>query len=248
MGKMELIQSLTARYELTLCHIKALLEKSQEFEEKSYTIEKAGLKIDVFKNVFSPGYFDDSEYFANNMPEVKGLKILEVGTGTGLIALKLAMSEARKVVATDINPSAVDNAKSNVKLHKMESIIDVRKGDIFEAVEPDERFDLIFWNIPFCYLDAGLMSDIGIEGELSELEKSVFNPYYGCFTEYLKHGFDYLTAGGQLLLAFSPTIGREEDLDCIVRPLGLKKSVLKQADIVIDGTTERLQLLEFKKQ
>lgn len=249
MGKMELIQSLTARYELTLCHLKALLEKSQEFKEKSYRIERAGLEIDVFRNVFSPGYFDDSEYFANNLPDVKGLRVLEVGTGTGLIAIKLAKSGASTVVATDINPSAVENARSNVKLHKLEPVIDVRDpDDIFEAVQQEERFDLIFWNIPFCYLDADLMSEIGLKPELSQLEKSVFNLYYDSFRHYLKQGFDYLTAGGRLLLAFSPSIGKQDHLEYIVKDLGLAKELLKEDKILIDGTYETLQLLEFTRQ
>lgn len=248
MGKMELIQSLAVRYELTLCHIKALLEKSQEFKAKSYRIKKAGLEIDVFKNVFSPGYFDDSEYFAKNIPDVKGLRVLEVGTGTGLIAIKMAKDGANAVVATDINPSAVENARSNVKLHKLESIIDVRDpDDLFKAVQSEERFDLIFWNIPFCYLDADLMSEIGLKSELNQLERSVFNPYYGSFRNYLKLGFDYLTPGGRLLLAFSPTIGKEDHLQYIVTDLGLKKELLREAVIRIDGTDEKLQLLEFTR-
>lgn len=247
MGKMELEPGLYLSYEAKLCQIKTLLEKSQEFKEEFYTVRKCGMDIAVFKNVFSPGYFEDSEYFANYIQNVEGLKVLEIGTGTGLIALKCAMGKAKKVVATDINPDAIKNAEYNVKNHKMESVIELQQGYIFQPLRRDYKFDLIFWNIPFCYVDAETKSNIGLHDRLSDLEKSAFDPYYYYLFDYLNEGFNFLSKKGKLLLGFSPTIGRADRLEEITNDLNLVITVLKEDEVEIEGHTEVLQILEFKK-
>jgi release factor glutamine methyltransferase len=224
-----------------------LLDNSQQIDNTQYTVVKSGIEIDVFKNVFSPGYFDDSEYFANNLQSVSDLNILEIGTGTGLIALKFAMNRANKVVATDVNPAAVNNARHNVLKHNLQSKVDVRHGYIFQPVK-GEKFDLIFWNIPFGYVDADLKTEIGLCHRISELEKSVFNPYYNFLHDYLNEGFDYLNANGKLQLGFSPTIGREDILDDIIEDLDLEKHIIKENEVEMDGSMETLQILEFTKK
>jgi len=51
---MNMEQTLKVSYAIS--HIKSLLAKSQEFQNAVYSVNKAGLDIDVFKNVFSPAY------------------------------------------------------------------------------------------------------------------------------------------------------------------------------------------------
>src|ERR1700679_1156112 len=55
---------------------------------------------------------------------------------------------ARRVVAVDINPSAVRCTEINARLNHLEHKIDVRHGDLFAAV-PGEGFDLILFTPPF---------------------------------------------------------------------------------------------------
>jgi release factor glutamine methyltransferase len=244
---METKPKVDSGYLLKLNQIISLLEKSQEFDNEFYSVTKSDIKVDVFKNVFSPGYFDDSEYFANNIQKVEGLNILEIGTGTGLIALKLAMGRAKRVVATDINQDALKNAAHNINNYNMESVVELREGYIFQPVK-NEKFDIIFWNIPFCYLDTDIKNEIGLHKKINQLEKSVFNPYYSYLYDYLNEGFDYLNTNGRLLLGFSPTIGREDILEDFVEDLDLNKIVIKEDNIVIEDHTESLQILEFQKK
>jgi release factor glutamine methyltransferase len=243
---MEIRSEEKSDYKKKLKNIKALLESSQLFISTSYQVKKSGLDIWVFKNVFSPGYFDDSEYFADNMVPVEGLNVLEIGTGSGLIAIKMAINKAKRVVATDINADAVNNAAHNVKALKQESTIELRQGYIFRPVA-GEKFDVIFWNIPFCYLDAGLKQEIGLQNAINDLEKSVFNPYYNFLHDYLNEGFDHLMEQGRLLLGFSPTIGRADVLEDIVRDLGLTKTVVREHRMQIKDDIEILQILEFHR-
>lgn len=72
--------------------------------------------------------------------------VLDLGTGSGLLALLAARSAAR-VVATDIVESSVRCAWRNVLLNGFELKVDVRLGDLFEPVG-GETFDLILTNPP----------------------------------------------------------------------------------------------------
>lgn len=76
-------------------------------------------------------------------PEVG--RALDLGTGCGVQALHLA-GHAREVVATDVNPRAVELARLTAALNDLD--IDVRDGSLFEPVA-GERFDLICTNPPF---------------------------------------------------------------------------------------------------
>ena len=71
---------------------------------------------------------------------------LDLGTGCGYLAL-LAARHARRVVATDVNPRALNVAAFNARLNGVRNV-EWRLGSLFEPVA-DERFGLIVSNPPF---------------------------------------------------------------------------------------------------
>lgn len=73
-------------------------------------------------------------------------KTLDLGTGTGALALKTA-AYSRQVVATDLNPRAVDFARFNALLNGIENV-ECLRGDGFQPVT-GRKFDLIVSNPPF---------------------------------------------------------------------------------------------------
>jgi release factor glutamine methyltransferase len=76
------------------------------------------------------------------------VRILDIGTGSGAIALALASEIAdAKVVATDISEVALKLAKKNAASLRLQDKIDFRQGDLFVPV--DGLFDIIVSNPPY---------------------------------------------------------------------------------------------------
>ena len=71
-------------------------------------------------------------------------KVLDVGTGSGILAMACALFGAREVIAIDNDPDAVQTAQNNIGINKLASIITVSGVDI-SAVQP--AFDLVVANI-----------------------------------------------------------------------------------------------------
>ncbi len=105
-------------------------------------IRYKGLKIAVFENVYEPA--EDTYLLADHLPE-EPARLLEIGTGTGLVALTAARL-GHRVTATDVNPAATACARWNADINA--TPIDVREGDLFEPVRGEE-FDVIAFNPPY---------------------------------------------------------------------------------------------------
>ena len=73
-------------------------------------------------------------------------KMLDIGTGSGILAIIGGMLGAKEIVATDIDPVAVETAKINIEKNGYSSICDVRCGDLLECMG-EETFDIITANI-----------------------------------------------------------------------------------------------------
>jgi methylase of polypeptide subunit release factors len=123
---------------------------------------------------FSRDVDDPPDYVAAYTPTARLLdtltprsrvdRALDVGTGSGIHALRAA-AHARQVIATDVNPRALEFTRLNAALNGLTNI-EVRLGSLFEPVD-GERFDLITCNAPYvvsperrwAYRDAGGKAD-----------------------------------------------------------------------------------------
>jgi len=75
---------------------------------------------------------------------------LDVGTGSGCIALALAAENPFvHVVATDVSAAAVEVARRNAARLGLGGRLDIRRGDLLDDLLPRERFDLIVSNPPY---------------------------------------------------------------------------------------------------
>lgn len=75
---------------------------------------------------------------------------LDVGTGSGCVAVALAAGEPRlRVTAVDVSGEALRVAKENVRRHRLASRVRLIRCDLVSAVDPRRRFDLIVSNPPY---------------------------------------------------------------------------------------------------
>ena len=108
----------------------------------------ADLSFDVYEEVYEPA--EDTFLIADvlNQTVAEGETVLDVGTGCGILAV-IASKKAKKVVATDVNPHAVECAKQNAEASRVLSKMQVRLGDLFEPISETEKFSMIVFNAPY---------------------------------------------------------------------------------------------------
>lgn len=80
----------------------------------------------------------------------KAKKVLDVGTGTGLLSLMAAQKSQADITAVEINQDAYNQAIENVEKSKFASRIKVVNGDFIKLFSDSaEHFDYIVSNPPF---------------------------------------------------------------------------------------------------
>lgn len=110
------------------------------------------------KNVFYPCRFSITRFFIKCIDVRDGDKVLDMGCGTGILAIYCA-DRASTIVAVDISQEAVDCTRKNVAINGLMSVIDVRKGDLFSCIKEEEKFDLILFNPPLLTGEAKKKND-----------------------------------------------------------------------------------------
>jgi ribosomal protein L11 methyltransferase len=74
----------------------------------------------------------------------KGLSILDVGTGSGILSIVAAKLGAKEVWGIDIDGVAVENARENVELNHVSDLVKIKKGSIGNL---QKKFDVVVANI-----------------------------------------------------------------------------------------------------
>jgi release factor glutamine methyltransferase len=104
------------------------------------------------ENVYEPA--EDTFLFAENLVVEAGERVLDVGTGCGILGI-LAANKARDVIAVDLNPYAVRCAKGNAALNNVRGKMAFVQGDLLTWLSEKARFDVIIFNAPYLPVEAG---------------------------------------------------------------------------------------------
>ena len=110
------------------------------------------------------------------------------------------------MVATDINPHAVECAKQNAEANRASDKVQVHLGDLFESVSETEKFSLIIFNAP--YLPS-------VRGEHRSWKSRAWagGPTgRRVIDRFIKDAPSYLEIGGRILLVQSTLSDVEETL------------------------------------
>ena len=80
--------------------------------------------------------------------DLVGRSALDVGTGSGLLAIMAVQLGASRVVAIDVDPDAIHSAQENLELNQVVGRVDLRVADITDPTTlAGETFDLILANL-----------------------------------------------------------------------------------------------------
>ena len=151
------------------------------------------IDIDLLEEVYNP---NDDSYLLLDVTEVKpGEKLLDMGSGSGLIAIHAARAGAL-VTAADINPHAVECTKRNAM--RNDARIDVVQSDLFEDV--DGIFDVIVFNPPYLAVE---------ETSTAWIEKSWSGGEAGTEVSaaFLNEAWKHLAPGGRIYMILSSLSG-----------------------------------------
>lgn len=159
-------------------------------ENSPQDIEILGETLVVYPGVFSPKYFTDAVFFAEVVPKIVNMgSFCEVGVGSGVVSLFVALNGSKKLAGTDVNSNAIKNTKDNFNRHNLS--IDLYKGDVLDSVPQGNEFDYIFWNHPFNNVEFEVKDD---------LLKSVLDQNFVGLQKYFATASSYLKKGGTLIL------------------------------------------------
>lgn len=149
-----------------------LIKKRATNYPMEYLINKASFYGEVFivqEGVLIPRpetelLIDNALEIIKNMDNKKEtIKVLEIGTGSGIISVMLALLiEDIKIIAVDINEKALLLAKRNAKKHGVEDKIEFRLSNLYEKVEESD-LDLTISNPPYIANDYKLPENVKFE-------------------------------------------------------------------------------------
>lgn len=158
-----------------------------------------GINLPVLRNKLHPYYgtyfptrFEHLELFDKFLLHYKGYKksALEVGVGSGVLAMQMVKHGFQKVFATDTNPNAIIGLKEFMGDTKLSRKIELDFGDLFGKWEKPS--ELIVFNPPW----------LPQSSELNKIDEAIYYDQ-NLFPEFFKEAKKRLLPEGKLVLIFS---------------------------------------------
>ena len=159
--------------------------------------------INTDDNVYVPA--EDSYMLADNLLIKENQSVLEIGTGSGIVAM-YASKLTDRITVTDINFDACQLAEKNFRDNGIENV-EILFGNLFEPVK-NRKFDVILFNTPYLPTE---------EGEV--LEDTINYAFDGGLNGrkvidlFLNEVGNHLNDGGIVQLIQSSLSGNEETLE-----------------------------------
>jgi len=197
-----------------------------------------GLDFYVDENVFIPR--PETEILVEEVlgevrsKKAEALKIVDVGTGSGCIAVALATNlkfkiPNLKIYATEVSKKALKIAKINAQKHKVLDKITFLLGDLLKPLP--EKIDIIVANLP--YVKTGYLKNLNFEPKIA-LDGGKDGFYF--YKKLLLQGSQYLRENGKIFLEISPE-QKEKIKDLTLKLYPLAKIQFKKDLANLDRVT-----------
>ena len=181
--------------------VKGIFQQLAAHKPAQYIIGQVdfyGMQLKVDERVLIPRPETEElvELILAENPETN-LSVLDIGTGSGAIALALAKNRPNwSVTAADISQDALDLANENAKKQNLQ--IFLKKSDCFTEIS--EKYDIIVSNPP--YISREDESEVGLNVLYSEPHLALFADEDGLaiYRRIAEDAKDYLKDGGKIYL------------------------------------------------
>ncbi|MBN2800256.1 MAG: methyltransferase [Deltaproteobacteria bacterium] len=157
-------------------------------------IAALGYRIHPFYGVYAPSRAEHLELFATWLSGYRGPRqvAVDVGTGSGVLALLIAKAGFAEVLATDLNPNAVEGVRRQLARATEPPPVSVRQADLLGGAGP--LADLIAFNPPWT------------EGPIdTPLDAALYYPP-DLFPRFFDQALARLSPEGRVVLVFSDVI------------------------------------------
>lgn len=159
-----------------------------------------GLKFKVTKDTLIPR--PETEWLVDQVIKLgAGKKILDMGTGSGCIAISIAKNIKTHIHAADISSGALSIAKQNAKLHHAKVMF--FKSNLFSNLP--YKYDFIIANLPY----VPVADYKKLKGNLKHEPKSALTDGTKTgdkiISNFLKQAKDHLNPGGKIFLEIDPS-------------------------------------------
>lgn len=185
--------------------------------ERWEALAPGGLRFVYGNGQFPPGL---DSFVLSSLPKLKpGLRVCDLGCGTGLLALLLLQRQRNlTVTGLDIQPEAIRLAKLAASENGLTDRLTFRLGDLREAPLPAGAFDLVVCNPPYFPVSGGILP----KGEARRAARTEET----CTLEDVCHAAARLLRwSGTLCLVHKPE--RLTDLLCALRQTALEPKRLR---------------------
>ncbi len=171
----------------------------------------------VDEDVYEPR--EDSLMMADYIENYAKGSVLDVGTGSGILAERAAKnSKVKKVLGVDINKRALEFCHMNIRDKK----VNFAYSNLFSNIK--EKFDLIVFNPPYLPRDKDDIRDKALIGGKHG---------YEILKKFLDNAGKHLEKNGRMLVVFSSLTGKDK-VDEAIKSNGFRSKLLERSHVFFE--------------
>ncbi len=152
----------------------------------------SGIPLTVLPGVLSPRLSHAPDALMAKWTISPSARILDLGCGSGILGIAALRDGAKRLVALDINPKAVETTSLNLANLKLADRGEARVSNAYSALRKGDVFDVILFAAPYWNRPA-----------LDYLERSVFDNEYEFFRTAVDQAHNWLAPNGTMYVIFS---------------------------------------------
>jgi len=171
-----------------------VLSSAWDWYEKGVHFPVLGYRVHPFYGTYIPARMEHLELFGTWLAKYQGARnrAIDVGTGSGVLALQMAKAGFEHVLATDINPNAIESVARQLRRLPNAPPIELENADLLGTDRGP--IDLVVSNPPWMKGEVGRTLDLAM--------------YFqdGFFERFYDQALQRLAPGGRIVFVFSNII------------------------------------------